>query len=243
MALVQSDIIVLDSDARDAGSTVQSAKYTLLNLGGVEGTYELIGYQSANQLYNVELGVNDTVYWDDAAGPFSAVIPPGNYNQSTLNAAVKVVMDLAGATVYTFVINADTSLVTVSATADFNWEFGTSTGASIRFMLGLEEADTGTAASHESDFVPNLRLHTHIFADIPQDGTKDVTRIDGTQYTFMIPLNESFGDAINARKLVNYQQNASFTNPISIIDVNLFSETGVALVNTPRYVMSLRRQF
>lgn len=239
-----ANIVVLDSNLRDSG-TVQSATYKLIDVGGVVGTYEVLDYSSVNHIYNVELGVNDTVYWDDntGGGPFSGVIPPGNYNQSTLNAAVKVFMDAAAAPNYTFVINANTGIVQVTSTALFNWEFGTSTTASAAILLGLNAVDTGQAGVLVGDFIPNLQTHTHIVIDIPEDGTKHVNLLDGTEHSCVVPLAEDFGDGLLARKLVNYQQTVFFASNLSFINVVQKTEDGLALVNGPRYVLILRKIF
>lgn len=242
MALIQSDIIIVDSDQRSAG-TVQSCSYNLLNVGGIEGTWELIGYQSKNQFFTVEAGVNDQLHWAEP-GALTATVPAGAYTQTTFNAAAKIVMDAASGSTFTFTAAADTSVVTVAiAAGTFNWEFGTVTTRRANFLLGLSPVDTGAAASIVGDIIPDLRLHTHILIDIPQDGNKDPTRLDGTEYSFMVPVDEDFGQQINSRKLVVYQQNIFFSSNISAINVNLFSETGVALVNAPRYVMTLRKLF
>lgn len=238
-----SDILVLDSNLRSSGS-VSSAVYNCITAGlQPEGTWEVIDYSSSNQLYNVEVGVNDQLHWAEP-GALTATLPAGNYTQASLNAAAKVVMDAASGSTFTFTVSADTGVVTVAiAAGTFNWEFGTVTTRRANYLLGLSPVDTLAAASLVGDLVPALRLHTHILVRIGEDGTKNVTALDGQEYSALIPLTGSFGEDLQGRKLINYQQSVFFSNITSFLTVSLFSEDGVALVNTPRYVLSLRKLF
>ena len=241
MSALQSDLVVLDSKQRTSG-TIQSAQYNLVNMGGVKGTYELFDYHSQNQVYNVEVGVNDTIYWTEP-GALNATIPPGSYNTTTLHAAMTVVMDAASASTFTFTVNADTGKVTVAITAGtFAWAFnGTTDGANE--LIGQSLTNPGASASIEGDLTPNLDPHTHIFITIPQDGTKALTVMNGTEYSSMVPLNSSFGQPIQFAKSV-YSQVVSFSpNNFTIINVELYTEDGNVLVNTPEYVLVLRKLF
>ena len=245
MTSALSDILVFDSNRRSSGS-VQNATYNLVTAGlQPEGTWEALDFSSVNQIYNVELGVNDTVYWDDntASGPYSAVVAPGSYDVGTLNVAIVSLMDAVEAPNYTFTPNTATGLLTVSSTALFNWEFGTNTARSIRNLLGLNEFDTGLSGSITGDFVPDLFLHSHLLVRLTNDGNENVTLMDATEYSFIIPFNEAFGERMGARKLVNYQQTVFYANIVSTITITLFTEDGVPLVNTPRYVLTIRKLF
>ena len=237
-----ANIIILDSDDR-SGGTVLNATYNLINAGGFSGTYEVLDYTSVNQVYNVEVGVNDQLHWAEP-GALTATIPPGNYTTTTLHAAMKIVMDAASGSTFTFTENADTGVVTVAiAAGTYNWEWGTVTTRRANFLLGLSPVDTGAAASIAGDLVPNLQLHTHLLVEIPEDGTKNVNLLDGTEHSFVVPLAEDFGDPLLARKLINYQQTVFFASNFSFISVVLRTEDGVSLVNTPRYVLILRKIF
>ena len=240
-----SDILVFDSDKRSSGG-VQDALYNLVTAGlQPEGTWEALDFSSANEVYNVELGVNDVVYWDDdtGGGPFSAVVSPGSYDRTTLDAALVALMDAAAVPNYTFTENATTGILTVSSTALFNWEFGTNTTRSIRKLLGVNEADTGQSGSIPGDFIPDLFLHTHLILRLSSDGNEHVRLMDASEFSFIIPLSAEFGDRIAARKLINYQQTVFYANPASTVTITLFTEDGVALVNNPRYVLTLRKLF
>lgn len=237
-----TNIIVLDSDLR-SGGTAQNATYNLIDAGGLFGTYEVLDYTSVNQIYNVELGVNDQLHWAEP-GALTATIPPGNYNTTTLHAAMKVVMDAASGSTFTFTVAADTGLVSVAiAAGTFNWEWGTVTTRRANFLLGLSPVDTPAAASITGDLVPDLTLHTHLLLEIPEDGLKNITLIDGTEHSFLVPLGEAFGADILSRKLNHYQQTVFFATNLSFISVRQRTEDGVTLVNNPRYILVLRKIF
>lgn len=242
MATLESDLVVLDSRVRTSGTT-QNANYNLVNIGGVKGTYELMDFHSTNQVYNVETGVNDTIYWTEP-GALTATIPAGSYTQTTLHAAMIVVMDIASASTFTFTVAADTGLVTVAiAAGTFAWAFnGTTNGAGE--LIGQSLTNPGAAASIVGDLVPNLVLHTHILVSIPQDGTKAATIMNGTEFTAVVPLDQNFGDPIRFRKEDNYTQTLSFgPNNFTIIDIQLFTEDGNTLDNAAEYVIILRKLF
>jgi len=240
-----ANIVVLNSDLRDSPSTIQAAKYTLINVGGVEGTYEVIDYASINQIASVEVGVNDTLYWDAGAGDVSAIIPPGFYaTQTDLNAAAKIVMDAVAAPNFTFTIDPATGRVTVAVdVGTFGWTFGINTARSARVLLGLIEANFVAAVSIISNFPPSLVSHTHIAINVSEDGTKNVNLLPGTELSALIPLNESYGEPMQARKLQNYQQTVFFASNLTTLNISLFTEDGSALVNTPKYVLVLRKIF
>lgn len=235
------DIIVLDSNNRSSG-TVQNANYNLITAGlPLVNSWEVIDYSSINQVYNVEVGVNDTVYWNEP-GALTVVIPPGNYTLTTLIATLNPLMDAASGSTFTFVVGAETGVLTVSiAVSTFQWTFGTNTLQSANSLLGLNSVDTVLAASQVGDFLPDLGLHTHLLVRVSGDGNQHATRLNGQEYSAIIPFNENFGDPMRARKLINYQQILFFANSTSTITVTLFTEDGVALLNAPRYVLLLRR--
>jgi len=237
-----ANIVVLDSNDRFTG-TVLNANYRLIDAGGVSGTYEILDYTSVNQVFNVETGVNDQLHWVEP-GALTATIPAGFYTTTTLHAAMKIVMDAASSSVFTFTVTADTGIVTVAITVGtFGWQWATVTTRRANFLLGLSPVDVVAASSITGDLVPNLELHTHLLLEIPEDGTKNVTLIDGTEHSFLVPLGEAFGAQILSRKLNHYQQTVFFASNLSFINVVQRTEDGVNLVNTPRYVLVLRKIF
>lgn len=247
MSAIQSDVVILSSRQRTSGTT-SAAVYNLTALGGIKGTYNLIDFQSVNSIYNVITGQNDGIYFNEGAGGFIGVIPAGNYTVTTLMASIKVAMELAGAGTYTVTQAVDTQLMNIAvagavATFEFEWLTNVAAVNKANGLLGFGVVDTGLAADHTGTLVPNLRSHTHILCNILEDGRKNGTLMDGSEYSYMVPL-PAFGALIDFREASSYDMLLSFgpTN-ITTINVHMFTEDGNVLANAPEYVMALQKLF
>jgi len=249
MVSIQSDILVFNSKNKSSGTNI-NANYNLLAMGGIgaspSSTYEMLSYHSVDHMYNVEVGVNDKVYFDEGAGLLTGTLNPGAYTTEALMLTEIVrALDAAGGVtyggssfdvatgLYSFVPNAGT----------FGFLFASNTTASARRLLGKNAVDDVQADPIPSDVVVDLRLHSNIFIKIPQDGNKHVTLLDGTEYSLMVPLNNMFGEEIHHRKQQHYQQFLTFVTNISAMDIELYTQDGVALVNAPDYELILRKVF
>ncbi len=91
--------------------------------------------------------------------------------------------------------------------------------------------------------IPDLRSHTHILITISEDGLHNISTIPGGEFSMMIPLTSDFGDAIESMKEETFAQQVQFTSNFTVLNVLQFTEDGVALVNAPDYVFTLRRLF
>lgn len=249
MSSISSDIIVLDSRQKTSG-TNQAAVYSLLNVGGIgSGTYELLSYHSVNQMYNVEVGVNDSVLFDEGIGLVTGTIAPGFYtSRAALLTAIVAAMDAAGTQTYgTSTHDALLDLYTfvpVGGIATLGFSFGGSPAASAHRLLGMAAATVApAAASITSVNVVDDRLHSNIFVTITQEGNKHVTLLDGSEHSLMVPLNSTFNEHIHHRKQEHYQQTMTFPTNISTINVTQTTQDGVTLVNAPDYEISVRKLF
>ncbi len=242
---IQSDIILLDSRQKSSGSN-QAAQFNLLATGGIgSGTFEMLGFQSSNQIFTVEVGVNDTIYWAEPAN-LDAVVPPGSYSVTSFNAAAKVVMDAASGSTFTFTVAADTGRTTVAIAAGaFNWEWATNLalGDLANTLLGHSAVDTAPAVSIVGDQIPDLRSHTHILITIAEEGSRKVTIVDGSEFSLMVPIVSDFGEDIEMRKARDYTQTIVFVSNVTTLNVSLFTEDGVVLLNSAPWVLSLRKLF
>lgn len=243
---LQSQVLVLNSKQKTSGNN-QNANYNLLSMGGIGGSpsssYELLSYHSVNQVYNVESGVNDKIYFDEGSGLLTATLPLGSYNVITLLAEIIAKMNAESGSNYTSSVLAvdGRKFGMIVSAGTFQFLFFSNQVASARRLLGMDAVDDILAASHVSDNPIDLRNHTNILLTIPQEGNKHVTLLDGSEYSFILPLDVPFGTEIHHRKQVHYQQLIQFTTNLSIIDVEQYTEDGVPLVNAPDYVLVLRR--
>lgn len=248
MSSLQSDILVLDSRQKTSG-TNQNANYSLINAGGIGespgSTYEMMSFHSVNQVYNVELGVNDKVYFNEGSGLLTATLDPGFYSPATLLIELVEKMDaLSGSNYSSSSYDVNSGLYTLSITAGtYQFLFFTNTTSTARRILGMAATDDVLAASHVSDNVLDLKLHSNILITIPQEGNKKVTLLSGVEFSLLVPLDSTFNDEIHHRKQEHYQQLITFTSNISNIDVELYTQDGVVLKNTPDYELVLRRLF
>jgi len=243
---LQNQVLVLDSRQKNSGNN-QNANYNLLNMGGIgespSAVYELLSYHSVNQVYTVEVGVNDRVYFDEGAGLLTATLDAGSYTSASLLVEVVAKMNaLSGSNYNSSVEDVDTGKYDfIIAAGTFQFLFFTNTVASARRLIGMDAFDDVLAGNHVSDNPVDLKLHSNILLTVPQEGNKHVTLLDGSEFSLMLPLDGSFGEEIHHRKQLHYQQLISFTTNLSSIDVEQFTEDGVALANTPDYVLVLRR--
>ena len=248
MTTLQSDILVLNSKNKSSG-TNQSATYNLVSMGGIGSAplsrYEMISFHSQNQMYNVELNVNDQVHFEILlATPLVATLTPGNYTASTLLTEVLAQMAAASgsawsASSYSSETGKYTFIRDAAATFRFLWA---TTTRSARRLLGFDEVDGGVLQNtYVSDNPIDLVLHNNIMIRIPEEGRKDVTILNGTDYSLLIPLNSAFGEHIHHRKEQHYQQLIEFTSNVATVDVDLYTGDGVALVNSPDYELVLRK--
>ena len=250
MASLANTIYVLDSRQKAAGSTVSSAVYNLAALGSpVEaGTYEMLAYNSRNNVYNVDAG-NNEIYFDEGAAELGPVIIPSGYYQTeaALAAAVKIVMDVASGTTYTIAYNALTNLflfTPAAGTFAFNW--GTNTAQPIaNLLLGFNDVDGVLAATQTSTRGVDLDPHSQLIINITQDALKNVTLVDGTEHSLLVPLDVPYGAELDSLKQQTFDQSLQFVSAMNQLDVQLLTEDGVALpeVQAAQYELVIRKMF
>lgn len=248
MATTSNTIFILNSVDRNGGGSVQDATYNMVPAGTIgPGTFEMMSYHQMNQLYNIELGVNDTVYFDEGAGEFVAVMNPGYYLIADLLTEVDRAMDAVGANTY------DTSHDTV--TGKLNINNGGGVTFKLRFnlhltdpiadkLMGYDSSVTQVLATDQAgDFPVDLTLHDQILVNIDQDAQQAVTILGGGEFSLIIPINGDYQEDIDSMKQETFNQTIVLSTNLNSLDVQLFTEDGVALVNTPDYELVLRKLF
>lgn len=252
MASVANTSYVLDSRQKTAGSTVAAAVYNFAALGSpVEpGTYEMLSFNSRNNVYNVDSG-NNLIFFDEGGAELGPVtIPSGYYtSEAALASAIKIVMDIAGAGTYTFVYDALTNLFTVSIAGGpgvFGFNFLTNASQpQANLLLGFNEVDQVPAAAQVSTRGVDLDPHSNLLVQITQDALKNVTLVSGTEFSLIIPLSAPYGAELDNFKQATFDQTVRFVSAMNQLDVQLFTEDGVALpeVQSAQYELILRRLF
>lgn len=250
MASISTTSYVLDSRQRQVGSTVPVAIYNLAALGSpVEaGTYEMLSFNSKNNVYNVD-DSNDEIYFDEGAAELGPVLLPHGYytTAANLGAAAKIVMDAVSGTTYTIAHNVLTNLYTFTPAAGtfaFNW--GTNSAQpQANLLFGFDEVDGVLAATQVSTVGADLDPHSNLLVDITEDSLKNVTLVDGSEHSLIIPLNVPYGANMEAMKNETFNQTVQFVNPMNQLNVQLLDGSGVALpaVNAAQYELIIRRLF
>lgn len=253
MATISTTSYVLDSRQRAAGSTVQIASYNFSTLGSpvIAGTYEMMSFSSRNNVYNVD-DSNDEIYYDeDAGGELGPVLIPHGYylTEAALATAAKTTMEAGGAGTYTITFNALTNIFTFAvaggaAAVQLTW--GTnSTQPQANLLFGFSAVNTASAASVVGDVGADLDPHSNLLIDITEDALKNVTLVDGTEHSLIVPLNVPYNDEIDGLKNETFNQTVQFVNDMNILTVTLRTEDGVLLplVNAAQYELILRRLF
>lgn len=243
MASIPNTSYILDSRSKSSG-TNSVAQYNMIAAGTVPaGTYELLSFSSVNQLYNVDSS-NQNIWWDEGAADLTAVLTAGNYTAATLATEIKVVMDPVSASTFTVVHDAAAGLFTITiAAGTYRFKFATNTTNTASSVMGYS-GDGVLAAAQVSDRVINLSLHSKLLVLVNEDGTRNVTTLDGSEFSFYVPLKQGYQDDIDVTKTDIFAQTISLPSS-NILNVSLFTEDGVAVpvLNAPDYLLVIRRVF
>lgn len=253
MATISTTTYVLDSRQRSAGSTVPVAIYNLATLGSpVEaGTYEMLSFNSRNNVYNVD-DSNEEIYFSEDGGAEEgpAILPHGYYaSQADLAVAVELAMETAGSGTYTIVYTALTNTYNVAVSAGattFNFNWGSNSGQPIaNLLLGFSAVNTADVADVDSDIGVDLDPHSNIIIDIAEDGLKNITLIDGTEHSLIVPLDVPYNEEMDGLKNQTFSQTINFSAPFNQLNISLFTEDGVALpaINAAQYELIIRKLF
>lgn len=241
---------VLDSRQRAAGSTLVDATYNLTALGSAveTGTYEMLSFNSRNNVYNVD-DQNDEIYFDEGAAELGPVVLPHGYytTPAALAAAAKIVMDAASGTTYTIAYSALTNLFTFTPAAGnfaFNWATNVAQPIS-NLLFGFDAVDGVAGATQVSTQGVDLDPHSNLLILITEDALKNVTLINGAEFSLIVPLNVAYGAEMEALKADTFNQTVRFVSPMNQLHVTLFTEDGVALpvLNAAQYELIIRKVF
>lgn len=254
MSVIQNVIFVLDSRQRNGGGSINNATYNMIPAGGLTaGTYEMLSYHSQNQFYNVELGVNDQIHWDEnGTANVTAVIAPGFYSAATLATEIDAVMTAASvaadANTYVTTYNAVTGKYSTTDGAGsafgFDWLAASATESNLaNELMGYSLVDNAALNTQVSDRQVTLTLHSMLVIDISEDSQQNVTLLSGSEHSLIVPLNQNYQAEIDSLKQQVFSQQVVFGSSLNSINVQLFDETGVAPVNSTEYELTLRKIF
>ena len=253
MATVSTTSYVIDSRKRNPGSTLTQAAYNFTALGSpVEaGTYEMLSFSSRNGVYNVD-DSNDEIYFSEDAGAEEgpATLVHGYYTTpALLGAALKVAMEASGSGTYTIVYTALTNTFNIAVAGGattFNFNWGDNVGQPMsNLLLGFDSVNTADLADVDSTQGIDLDPHTSLLIDITEDGLKNITLVDGTEHSLVVPLNAPYAEELEGMKNVTFSQTINISVPMNELNVTLRTEDGVLLpvLNASPYQLIIRKLF
>lgn len=249
MAIIPSKSYVLDSRLKNVGSVNNVAVFNCSTAGNIEaGTYELLKFHTVNGVYNVD-ATNNQIYFDESAAELGPVtIPSGYYaTPAALAAAAKIVMDVASATTYTIVyVPLTNSFLFTPAAGTFKFNWGTNRLQPIAAtQFGFSRVDGILAATQSSTLSVNMDPHPGILVKIDEDGSNNITLLDGSNYSFYIPLTVGFSEEIDTLSHSIFSQTCKFGSSFSSLTVRLFLDEGTVLplINSSSYELVIRKLF
>lgn len=245
-----NDLVIFNSNLRTGGDP-NAAQYNVQQAGSLRGTYEILSFQTTNNLTTITVGENDKVYWSENGGPvLVATLDPGNYaTVADVQDEIELKMNAISGSSFSYVIGTDGRVRWTIAAGVFEWKFGPPQSAnedSANQLLGLPQRDSlAPSTNHIGDYVPTLRGDTEgLIIKVFEDNLQQVRLLNGFEASFFIPVESAFGENIDFIKRAAFSQTVKFTNSISILNVSLFDIDGNLLPSTtPEYVLTLRRLF
>ena len=244
-----NDIIVFNSNLRTGGNP-NACQYNVQQAGSLRGTYEILSFQSTNNLTTITVGENDKMYWDEGGPVLVATLTPGNYATLTdVLDQIELQMNAVSASTFSYVIGTDGTVRWTIAAGTFRWRFGPPQSAnedSANQLIGVPQQDSLAPAAFQTGlYVPTLRGDTEgLLIKLFEDNLQQVRLLNGFECSFFIPVESAFGENIDFVKRAAFSQTVKFTNSISILNVSLFDIDGNLLpTTTPEYVLTLRRLF
>ena len=87
--------------------------------------------------------------------------------------------------------------------------------------------------------------HPGLLLQIDEDASSNVTLLDGTNYSFYVPLTVGFGEEIDTLRNDVFPQTCKFDSSFSSLTVRLFLDEGTVLplLNTSSYELVIRKLF
>lgn len=181
-------IVTLTSADRSAGSSHEG----MIDLSGsLDGKYELRQVVLGNSIYNVTAG-NNQVYFAESGMSATATLTLGNYSASQLATELKTQMDAVGGQAYTVAYSDTTHKYTVSAAANFGFEFESFTSNRAHRLIGWDPVDDVEALSLTSDTAIDLTPFHMVYFDLPASGSP-ITLSSGESTAVYVSSLSEFG--------------------------------------------------
>jgi hypothetical protein len=154
-----------------------------------------------NTFYNINDSNNKLYLQEDADPEIDITLTNGNYDNDTFPVMLKAILDAEGTQTYTVVLSPSTYKLTISAIAQFGFNF-TGKENSCHSLMGFADADVTQATSLTSSNMINLSpVHTF---NIDIAGVSGIDQRNLHSTTFVVPI------PAGSLSYVNYVSTSSF---------------------------------
>lgn len=168
-----------------------------------------------NLLYNVELGINDRLDYDVAGIPKSILIPPGNYQSSTLGNVLNTLL-LADQMVFTF-SNTNFKYSVTSVPLTFLKDSST-----IKKVIGLSITTLPSNLYELQNTVNFIRTHfIHLLSDLASLDSGFTSNRKMIPIIASIPVNLPFGFILNQTQELDSSDVDIKKNAVNISDLSI----------------------
>ena len=210
--------LIVKSSQRDSGS---SSSFRITPFNFLEGKYQLKMVALPLTNYNVSSRNNVFVFTDDSKLR-TATITPGNYDVSTLPAALKSAMETANGSFqsYTIAYSSTTGRLTISASGNF--QINASNPSHSAGKLTGFTSDTSSANTHTSNeninLCPSIAIHIRISTEREMVDTKE------NWSTLFVPITGNQGTWLYYSPPDTFEQYINFYTPVRTLEVSLHDD-------------------
>lgn len=228
---------IIKSSQRDSGT---SGSFNITTWDPLEGKYELkwVGIPLSN--YNVNSSNNIFLFTDNSTAR-TATITPGNYDTSTLPAALASAMNAANSGFQTYSVTYSATAGAFTITAGSAFSVNMSSGSNLASGITGFSTNTSSATSQTSNQVVNLgnTLAINIRIEGAANGTTDVKQ---NWSSFLIPVLGNQGTFLEYFSPETFRQYVIFDRSISVLRISLWDDNFNAIsLNGNDWEMALEK--
>lgn len=232
---VRTYVMAINSKDKVPGGSINNFDMTLNIPTNFKTTQVWFAEMHLPQTWYVFNALNNTISFIEQSNPgttLSAVIPIGNYdviNPVTIMSAVASAMTSAGTQTYSCTYNNNTSLLTISAGANFKLLFGTYTNDPA-LQLGFANTDTGFAATFTGTAPVKLSPSGCMYITIDGLGTDRVltSTLNPASGNFVLCVDANSGQQWKWTNQGQYPASPS-TGVVQNIHITINSSSGVPI--------------
>lgn len=210
--------LIIKSSQRDSGT---SSAFRITPFNYLEGKYELKKVALPLTNYNVTSKNNVFCFTDDSKLR-TATITPGNYDISTLPAALKSAMETANSSFqsYTIAYSSTTGRLTISASGNFviNASNASHSAGLLTGFTTDTSAGTSQTSNQSVNLCPSIAIHVRISTEREMVDAKE------NWSSLLIPITGNQGSWVYYSPADSFRQYIQFHTPVRTLEVSLHDD-------------------